>query len=113
LDPRAVRAAASRSPAGKGGKAGPPQGGPKIKTIDNSRFAAAPPHEGGSAMDALMNEIGGLGDPTAGLKKAKKGTAKERKKIDSRKKSEVTKKSRLYSHHPRATKARTCTKCPT
>jgi len=41
-------------------------------------------------MDALMAEIGGIGNVGAkglGLKKAKKGTATERKKIDSRKRN--------------------------
>jgi len=89
-DPRAAPAAvASR---GKGGKAGPPQGGPKIKTIDNSRFAPAPVPEGGggSAMDALVAEINGIGTGGAkslGLAHTKKNQPHTREKVDSRSKS--------------------------
>jgi adenylyl cyclase-associated protein len=100
-DPRAKPAAAAAPAGGKGGKAGPPKGGPKIKTIDNSKMAAAKT-EGGqpTAADALFAELNALkGNAAAGLKKATKGKAVDRKVVDSRAKktsaAAAAKKSRF------------------
>merc|ERR1711959_62716 len=74
-DKRAQPAAAAKPAGGKGGKAGPPKGGPKIKTIDNSGFAPKPgAAEQVNAADAMFAELNALKGNAAGhLKKAVKG----------------------------------------